>query len=249
LNRAFACLALLSFVALPRSLGAQNTIPDALRGSALVIHIHAVVPLPGAVASPGSQDPVPNAPQAGSPKQPGSPSPEGAEPAAKAPSSLDRTPLIDPSTGKPVAWQNQTEKYTLPGRPVSVRFMGTNFVIVVQITPFAQDDGKSLTLVGHCQVWIQGSKGKLAYYSAIDSLAVAYGETVLFYPLGIDAASNTPLRLEISVARASDEESQGDKQTSKAEADRSLSDKAPELKPGAAAKPGPEKAPADKPAK
>jgi hypothetical protein len=235
LNRAFACLALAGFVSLPGLLGAQDSIPDSLRGSALAIRVHAVIPLPTpASAAQGAQTAPPQEATPGAQaKPPVAPStPEGADQAGKGSGA-------GAPAGKAVAWQNQSVKYTLPGRPVPFKFIGSNVVIVVQITPFAQEDDKGLTLVAHGQVWVQGSGGGLSYRTAIDTLSVDYGETVLFYPLGLDASGNAPLRLEITVLRAADQDVQADKQPpSKAGADKS----APE-------KPSPDKAAPDKPSK
>lgn len=236
MNRAFAFLALVGLVSLPRYLGAQDAIPDSLRGSALSIRIHAVVPFPSAS--------MPEAPSGTQPKQAQSaPSDQGGKaPQGDKASAPDKAPAsIDTSTGQAVAWQGEGVKYTLPGRPAPFKFKGSNFVTVVQVTPFAQDDGKNLTLVVHGQVWVQGEAGKLLYYSALDTLSVAYGETVLFYPLGIDAGGRTPLRLEIAVFRGSDQGGQDEKAlpgNEKASPAKGPQDKAPS-----------DKAPADKSAK
>ena len=231
MNRAFACIALIGFVAMPRFLEAQGGIPDSLRGSALAIRIHAVVPLlPSPPASTVGAD------ESG---KDASTSDKSAAQTDKGAAPIDKGVVVDSLTGKPIAWQVQSEKYTLPGRPVPFKFIGSNVVIVVQITPFDQDDGKGLTLVAHGQVWIKGSQGSLTYHTAIDTLSVAYGETVLFYPLGLDASGNAPLRLEISVVRASDETSasEGGAQSDKPQGDKQPGDKALPDKPQSSEKP------------
>ena len=109
-----------------------------------------------------------------------------------------------PGTGKAeeLAWQAENVKYTVPGTPVPFKLVGSNVAIVVQITPYLSDDGKSLTLIAQGQVWIKPPSGGLSYHTNIDTLSVDFGETVLFYPLGVEPEGRTPLRLEIAVLRA-----------------------------------------------
>lgn len=224
MNRAFACFALIGFVALPRFLGAQGGIPDSLRGSALAIRIHAVVPL-----LPSPPDSTASADQSG----------KDASTGDKNVAQQDKNSIVDSLTGKPIAWQGQSEKYTLPGRPVSFRYKGSNFVVVVQITPFAQDGAKDVTLVAQGQVWVKSPQGGLSYHTAIDTLSVAYCEAILYYPLGLDASGNSPLRLEISVLRASDmaAPSEGGAQSDKPQSDKQPSDKSLPDKPQSGEKP------------
>jgi hypothetical protein len=218
---------------MPRLLEAQGGIPDSLRGSALAVRIHAVVPLlpnppaSTAGADESGKDASTSDKSAAQTDKGTAQTDKNAAQIDKGAAQTDKGAVVDSLTGKPIAWQVQSEKYTLPGRPVPFKFIGSNVVIVVQITPFDQDDGKGLTLVAHGQVWIKGSQGSLTYHTAIDTLSVAYGETVLFYPLGLDASGNAPLRLEISVVRASDETSASDggAQSDKPQVDRQQSDK------------------------
>jgi hypothetical protein len=101
-------------------------------------------------------------------------------------------------------WQSGSEKFTVPGTPVPFKLVGSNVAIIVQITPFEQEDGKGVTLIAQGQVWVKLNEGGLSYHTTVDTLAVEYGETVLFYPLGIDNGGKSSIRLEISVLRASD---------------------------------------------
>jgi hypothetical protein len=198
---------------MPRFLGAQGGIPDSLRGSALAIRIHAVVPL---LSSPPAS--TAGADESG----------KDASTSDKSAAQTDKGVIVDSLTGKPIAWQGQSEKYTLPGRPVSFRYIGSNFVVVVQITPFAQDGAKNVTLVAQGQVWVKSPQGGLSYHTAIDTLSVSYCEAIFYYPLGLDASGNSPLRLEISVLRASDVATPSE---GGAQSDRPQSDKPPSDKP------------------
>jgi hypothetical protein len=101
-------------------------------------------------------------------------------------------------------WQAESEKYTVLGAPVPFKLIGSNLVIIVQITPFEGDEGKGLTLIAQGQVWVRPPDGGLSYHTSVDKLAVDFGETVLFYPLGLGPEGRASMRLEISVMRASD---------------------------------------------
>jgi hypothetical protein len=101
-------------------------------------------------------------------------------------------------------WEAQSTKYTVPGTPAPFKLVGSNIAVIVQITPFERDDGKGVTLIAQGQVWVKPPEGGLSYHTTIESLSVDYGETVLFFPLGLDADGGAPIRLEISVARSAD---------------------------------------------
>lgn len=105
---------------------------------------------------------------------------------------------------KAQAWQAGSVKYTVPGTPVPFKLAGSNLVIIVQLTPFEREDGKGVTLIAQGQVWVKPPEGGLSYHTTVDTLSVEYGETVLFFPLGLDSDGKASMRLEISVVRAAD---------------------------------------------
>lgn len=132
--------------------------------------------------------------------------PEAGTEADSAPSSLGS------SGEKAQAWRADSVKYTVPGTPVPFKLVGSNVAIIVQITPFEQEDGKGVTLIAQGQVWVRPPDGGLSYHTAVDTLSVDYGETVLFFPLGVAPGGKSSMRLEISVVRASDRDGgQGEK--------------------------------------
>ena len=177
MNRALACLALASLAILPRYLGAQD-MPEALKDSALAVRVFAIVP--GAQAS---SQPAPGASASG----------DAAE--AQSASAMGE---------KGNAWQAESVKYTVPGTPVPFKFIVANVVILVQVTPFSRPDDKGIVLVAQGQVWFKSPEGGLSYHTTIDTLSVEYGETVFFFPLGLDGAGKAPIRLEIAVLHAAE---------------------------------------------
>jgi hypothetical protein len=154
LNRAFALIAAAGLAVTPlhKSLSAQD-LPEELKGEALAVKVHALVPAAAAAGGQGA-----------------------------------------------AAWQEESVKYTIPGVPVGVKLLGSNVVIITQVTPFARGDG-NLTLVAQGQIWIRSSRGNIIYHTTMETVTVSLGETVFFYPFGVDAAGKSPLRIEISVTR------------------------------------------------
>lgn len=160
MNRAFAFLALAGIAAAPLKSFAQD-LPEELKGNALSVRVHALVPLSDGAAQ----------------------------------------------GGKAVAWQEVSEKYTVPGVPVGVKLLGTNIVVLTQVTPFVRGDN-TLTLVAQGQVWVRGPRG-LSYRTTLDTVTVAFGETVFFYPLGVTPDGKAPLQIEISVNRRGQDTPEG----------------------------------------
>jgi hypothetical protein len=123
-------------------------------------------------------------------------------PAAAADAGTAAPTALGGGADKAQAWEAESVKYTVPGTPVPFKLVGTNVAVIVQITPFERDDGKGVTLIAQGQVWVKPPEGGLSYHTAIESLSVEFGETVLFFPLGLGPDGKAPLRLEISVLRA-----------------------------------------------
>ncbi len=105
-----------------------------------------------------------------------------------------------PGAGEGAGWGEQSTKFTVPGTPVSMKLVGPNAVILVQVTPF-RVDGSGITLVTQGQIWVHQSSG-LSYRTSLDTVTIAFGETVVFYPLGVGSDGKAPIRVEISVANA-----------------------------------------------
>jgi hypothetical protein len=109
-----------------------------------------------------------------------------------------------PSDETPI-WNAESRKLTLPGRPIKVRLDGENARIDLICTPYTQESGEVL-LLAQGQVWLsQTPESEVKYFNTFYSIPVTYGETVLFFPLGLSAAG-TPagegsfnIELEIKV--------------------------------------------------
>lgn len=108
---------------------------------------------------------------------------------------------ISASIGQPSAaptWEAKDIKYTIPGSAVSVKLLGKDVAVLISITPYKAKDGH-LLLVAQGQVWYKDGTAGVGYRTTINTLSVAYGERILFYPLGAAAEGAAPLRVELSM--------------------------------------------------
>ena len=100
-------------------------------------------------------------------------------------------------------WDTEMSRITISGKSVKVKLSGVNILVITDITPYIINDNTVL-LVSQGEIWI-GSSGstEMKHYSTIKSLPVSYGESVLFFPLGVIKASDTKIyniELEIQVS-------------------------------------------------
>ena len=101
-------------------------------------------------------------------------------------------------------WNAESTKLTIPGRSIKVRLDGDNVRIYLICTPYLQDDGEVL-LLAQGQVWLtEPQDNENRYVSTFYSIPVSYGEKVLFFPLGVSGADQTPnkhfnIELEIKI--------------------------------------------------
>jgi hypothetical protein len=109
------------------------------------------------------------------------------------------TVAIKATVGKragPPTWEAKETKYTIPGSSVSVKMIGTDVAILITVTPYKTKDGR-LLLLAQGQVWYKEGESGLRYRTTVDTLSVQFGERVLFYPFGIQADGESPLRVEL----------------------------------------------------
>ncbi len=109
------------------------------------------------------------------------------------------TVSVAASIGKPSeppSWESKDIKYTIPGTSVSARLIGTDVAIIITVTPYKNKDG-GLLLVAQGQVWYKDGDAGLRYRTAVDTLSIQFGESVLFYPFGTRPDGGSPLRIEL----------------------------------------------------
>jgi hypothetical protein len=82
-----------------------------------------------------------------------------------------------------VVWNESHQMTTIPGRPVGIKLVGSNLVVVAQFTPYTRR-GVQKFLVAQGQIWVEVPKQGMHYYTTIQTIPLEYGEPIFFFPLG-----------------------------------------------------------------
>jgi hypothetical protein len=80
-------------------------------------------------------------------------------------------------------WNSVNSKVTIPGRPVALKLVGANIVVVVQFTPYLRQNGNNL-LVAQGQIWVDIPHEGIRYQTTIQTIPLEFGEQIYFFPLG-----------------------------------------------------------------
>ena len=96
-----------------------------------------------------------------------------------------------------VSWNESQKKTTLPGRPVGVKLVGSNIVVVAQFTPYIRQGGQAF-LVAQGQIWTEVPGHGISYYTSMQTIPLVFGEPIYFFPLGPHKSDNSA-RIEVKV--------------------------------------------------
>jgi hypothetical protein len=94
-------------------------------------------------------------------------------------------------------WNSANSKVTIPGRPVGLKLVGANVVVLVQFTPYFGADGNAV-LVAQGQIWINIPNQGIRYQTTMQTIPLQYGEQIYFFPLG-SMTSQDDARIEIQL--------------------------------------------------
>ena len=98
-----------------------------------------------------------------------------------------------------VLWNIDIDELTIPGRGVNVRLNSDNMVADVEFIPFRQVDD-TIMLIAQGQAWVEDNvHNKLSYKTSMKSIPVNTGESVFFYPLGVDPHNDERMNLELEI--------------------------------------------------
>ena len=89
-----------------------------------------------------------------------------------------------------VIWNESIKKNTIPGRPVEIKLVGANIVVVAQFTPYVRR-GVQKILVAQGQVWMEVPNQGIRYYTSMQAIPLEFGEPIYFFPLGPQNAEDT----------------------------------------------------------
>ena len=102
-----------------------------------------------------------------------------------------------------VVWNESHRKETLLGSPVGLKLVGTNVVVVVQLTPYIRHSRGVLVAQG--QIWMDIPGQGIRYHTTLQTIPVEFGESVYFFPLG-SVNENDDARMEIMITIQPNEE-------------------------------------------
>jgi len=82
-----------------------------------------------------------------------------------------------------VTWNETHQKVTIPGRPVEIKLIGENLVVVARFT-FIQNGNRQKLLVAQGQVWTADPDQGIRYQASVQTIPLEYDETICYFPLG-----------------------------------------------------------------
>jgi len=83
-----------------------------------------------------------------------------------------------------VTWNETHQKTTIPGRPVEIKLIGENLVVVVRFTFIRNNDGGQKLLVAQGQIWMADPSQGIRYQASVQTIPVEFEETIYYFPLG-----------------------------------------------------------------
>jgi hypothetical protein len=95
-----------------------------------------------------------------------------------------------------VIWNESHKKSTIPGRPVGIKLVGTNVVVVAQFTPYLRYRGLQKLLVAQGQIWMEIPGQGIRYQTSVQTIPMEFNEPIYFFPLGPQTDENSS-RIEI----------------------------------------------------
>jgi hypothetical protein len=95
------------------------------------------------------------------------------------------------------AWNSDTYKVTMPGRPIGLKIVGENIAVSVQFTPYPRRNGRGL-LVAQGQIFTETPDGGVQCRTMLQTVPLEYGEQVFFFPLG-SGKSDDEAHIEIQI--------------------------------------------------
>ncbi|MDR1302031.1 MAG: hypothetical protein LBK43_06130 [Treponema sp.] len=96
-------------------------------------------------------------------------------------------------------WNSSKSKVTIPGKPVSLKLVGTNILVVVQFTPYLRDNGNNF-LVAQGQIWVDIPNQGIRYQTTIQTIPLEFGEQIYFFPLGsVDSQDTAHIEIQLEL--------------------------------------------------
>jgi hypothetical protein len=96
-----------------------------------------------------------------------------------------------------IIWNEANQKTTIPGRPVEIKLVGENLVVVVRFTFIRNNSGGQMLLVAQGQIWMADPGQGIRYQASVQTIPVEFDETVCYFPLGSFKPENGGSSIEV----------------------------------------------------
>jgi len=100
-----------------------------------------------------------------------------------------------------IIWNETHKKTTIPGRPVEIKLIGENLVVVVRFTFIRNQIGGQKLLVTQGQVWMADPSQGIRYQASVQTIPLEFDEEICYFPLGFlkpeEGASSIEVRLTL----------------------------------------------------
>jgi hypothetical protein len=83
-----------------------------------------------------------------------------------------------------IVWNETVQKTTIPGRPIEIKMVGENLVVVARFTFIRNHSGGQKLLVAQGQVWMADPAQGIRYQTSVQTIPLEFNETVCYFPLG-----------------------------------------------------------------
>ncbi len=112
-------------------------------------------------------------------------------------------------TDNETLWHMESNRVAVSGEAVKVKLSGDNLVVIANITPYLNEDN-TVFLVAKGEIFLSNNTDskEVKYYTTLKSLPVKFGETAVFFPLGMayDSDSNVySIEMDIQVLSVEDD--------------------------------------------
>jgi len=101
-----------------------------------------------------------------------------------------------------VTWNETHQKTTIPGRPVEIKLIGENLVVVARFTFIRSHGGGQKLLVAQGQIWMADPSQGIRYQASVQTIPLDFNETICYFPLGSqkpEASSSSSIEVMLTL--------------------------------------------------
>jgi len=96
-----------------------------------------------------------------------------------------------------ITWNETHKKTTIPGRPVEIKLIGDNLVVVARFTFIRNNSGGQKLLVAQGQVWMADPSQGIRYQASVQTIPLEFDETICYFPLGPQKPEDSASSIEV----------------------------------------------------